>query len=395
MKKYLLNLIPVFSGLVGKIALVSSFAIVWANELEITNPNFVLENVRLEILLGSIITLIASILFKSVSPSGTLAPLVVLIPFMAIFNVHPLMLSVITGIIGIIFVKTGLFNKLLKMSGIMTKTSITLAFGISGIFMSLTKLHDYFKLDIDSFFILIVSLIFLTVLLYLKKLKWLVIPAVSFVTILIAYLFNNGINIKTHSLSINFSPSYWWNDMWGIGYGFDIITILKTIPFAIFIILLWTIDTLSIETIRDSSYAENEEKEYIDIEKSFIIVSLRNIIVSIMGGAQTASLWRSFLIPLFVVKKSIRICGILLGIIGIFSALTIVPIQIMSYTPLVWSVLLFGIFLPFTIAGFQNIVKEEKKERKILIVIFSSLGIFINPVFTWLSSISYEKIRKK
>jgi hypothetical protein len=281
------------------------------------------------------------------------------------------------------------------MSGNMTKTSITLAFGISGIFMSLTKLHDYFKLDIDSFFILIVSLIFLTVLLYLKKLKWLVIPAVSFVTILIAYLFNNGINIKTHSLSINFSPSYWWNDMWGIGYGFDIITILKTIPFAIFIILLWTIDTLSIETIRDSSYAENEEKEYIDIEKSFIIVSLRNIIVSIMGGAQTASLWRSFLIPLFVVKKSIRICGILLGIIGIFSALTIVPIQIMSYTPLVWSVLLFGIFLPFTIAGFQNIVKEEKKERKILIVIFSSLGIFINPVFTWLSSISYEKIRKK
>ena len=84
------DFIPALSGLIGKIALVSSFALVWAQELSITNPNFVLENVRIEILIGSIITLIAAIFYPNAAPAGTLAPLVVLLPVMSAFGVHPL-----------------------------------------------------------------------------------------------------------------------------------------------------------------------------------------------------------------------------------------------------------------------------------------------------------------
>jgi hypothetical protein len=53
----MIDFIPTLSGLIGKVALVSSFAFVWAEELAILSPYFIFENVRIEIIIGSLITL--------------------------------------------------------------------------------------------------------------------------------------------------------------------------------------------------------------------------------------------------------------------------------------------------------------------------------------------------
>ncbi len=389
------DFIPALSGLIGKIALVSSFALVWAQELFIKNPDFVLDNIRIEVLIGSIITLITSVVYPNASPAGTLAPLVVLIPVMSAFGVHPFILGISVGLLGIIIVKSGLFQYILGLAGFTCKTSITLAFGISGIWMSVRKLYHYFTNEKHVFWTLLLVLILGYLILLSLKRNWMIIPMTSIVALVIPYLMGMGYEISSTSSNLNLNPFYWWNNMWGIGFGFDVITILKTIPFAVFIILLWTIDTLSIQAIREGSYEKEEEKEPLDIVQSFTMVSIRNMVGVLFGGAQTGSLWRSFLIPLYIVKRPMRACAIVLGILGIISSLTVIPIQIMSYTPLVWSVLLFGIFMPFTVVSLTNIRREKKNKTKIAILFFSALGVLINPMITWFVSVIYEKLKKR
>ena len=386
------DFIPALSGLIGKIALVSSFALVWAQELSITNPNFVLENVRIELLIGSIITLIAAIFYPNAAPAGTLAPLVVLLPVMSAFGVHPLILGITIGVIGILVVRSGLFKKLIDLSGFTCKTSITLAFGIAGIWMSVQKLYIFFNQEEYIFWILIILLVIAYLILICLKRNWMVIPVVSVVAFLVPKLFGTGYEITPVSLNLNLNPFYWWNDMWGIGFGLNGLTILKTIPFAFFVIILWAIDTLSIQTIREGSYAKEEKKERLDIVQSFSIIAIRNIIGSFLGGAQTGSLWRSFLIPLYMVKRPMRKCAVLLGVLGIIASLTMIPIQIMSYTPMVWSVLLFGIFMPFAVIALTNTKNVKGGRTKIFILIFSIVGITISPIITWIASVLYEKL---
>ncbi len=386
------DFIPALSGLIGKIALVSSFALVWAQELSITNPNFVLENVRIEILIGSIITLIAAIFYPNAAPAGTLAPLVVLLPVMSAFGVHPLILGITIGVIGILVVRSGLFKKLIDLSGFTCKTSITLSFGIAGIWMSVQKLYIFFNQEEYIFWILSILLVIAYLILICLKRNWLVIPVVSVVAFLVPKLFGTGYEITPVSLNLNLNPFYWWNDMWGIGFGLNGLTILKTIPFAFFVIILWAIDTLSIQTIREGSYAKEEKKERLDIVQSFSIIAIRNIIGSFLGGAQTGSLWRSFLIPLYMVKRPMRKCAVLLGVLGIIASLTMIPIQIMSYTPMVWSVLLFGIFMPFAVIALTNTKNVKGARTKTFILIFSIVGITISPIITWIASVLYEKL---
>ena len=389
-----IDFIPALSGLIGKIALTSSFAMVWSQELGITKTNFVLENVRAEVLIGSIITLIVSIMSVKIAPAGTLAPLIIMIPVMSTYGVHPLVLGVLVGVVGILVIRTGLFKYLLDLAGTICKTSITLVFGISGIWMSLINLYRYFSREKLSFWIIVLVLLSLySIMLYVKK-GWMIIPVAASVSFLIPQLFDKSYRVIPQNLHLNLNPFYWWDTMWGIGFGLNGLTILKTIPFAFFVILLWTIDTLSIQTVRESNTTEEKEEQH-DFVKSFYIVAIRNTIGAFIGGAQTGSLWRSFLIPLYMMKRPFKNCAMILGILGIIASLTLLPIQILSYTPLVWSVLLFGIFIPFTITAGKNIINEKRFRTKVVILLFAGIGMILSPILTWIVSVFYEKMIKK
>jgi len=391
----IIDFIPATSGLIGKIALVSSFAFVWAQELSITSPNFVFENVRIEIIIGSIITLVMALILPNTAPAGTLAPLIVLIPTMVRFGVHPFVLSILVGIIGMISVKTKLFETLISLSGYISKTSLTLTFGISGVLLSVKKLISFFCDNSIPLFLLIFSLALAYLLLLKHKKNWLVIPVSAIVSVLISLLFGVNIDISTPTSFPNFNPFYWWNDMWGIGFGINLLTIIRTLPFAIFVVLLWAIDTISINAMLHANFQANETREEINLNNSFIIVSARNMIGGLCGGAQTSSLWRSFLIPLFMMKRPIRSASILLGILGLLVGITAIPVKILSFPPLIWTVLLFGIFIPFVTLGIKNIKNTENIAQKAIILLFSATGVFISPILTWVGAVCYEKIEQK
>lgn len=392
---HMIDFVPALSGLIGKTALVTSFAVVWATQYNIANPDFVFENVRLEMIIGSIITLLAAIWLADTAPSGTLAPLIVLVPSMAAIGVHPFLLGFLSGIIGMIGIKTKIFHKLIALSGLVSKTSLTLTIGISGVLLSLKNLRTFFLKEQLPLYIILASLTVIYMLLRIWKKIWLIVPSSAIISMLVSIMF--GIKpSKLDSIALpSFDPTYWWNDMWGIGFGFDLITIVKTLPFAFFILILWAIDTVSITTMLDATYEANEKKEELNLNRSIIITAARNMIGSLFGGAQTSALWRSFLIPLFMVKRPLRPASILLGIFGIIAGFTAVPIKVLSFSPLIWSVLLFGIFIPFTIVGLENLKISGHWTRKLAIIIVSSFGVNYSLVLTWIGAILFELAEKQ
>jgi hypothetical protein len=387
-----IDIIPAISGLIGKTALVTSFAVVWAQAYRITASDFVYENVRIEIIIGSIITLIAALLLRDAAPSGTLAPLIVLIPSMAAFGVHPLILSILVGILGILSIKTKLFHKLLSLSGSISKTSLTLTVGLSGVILSLKNLIRFFNGVSTPFLIIFITLSFIIYFLMKQRRNWLIIPVSAVISLIVPYAFGIRVSLSS-SLSLpTLNPSYWWNEMWGIGYGFQLQNVIRALPFAVFIIILWAVDTVSIRTMLESNYGEETGKPEMNLDRSFLITSLRNIIGGIFGGAQTSALWRSYLIPLSMMRRPLYPSSVLLGVLGCIAGFTGLPVMVLSFPPLIWFVLLFGIFLPFVMVGIQGIMKAKSCWTMILILAFSAIGIFFNPVFTWLGALVSERL---
>lgn len=395
LKNSFLDLIPALGGLIGKVALASSFALVWAKELGISTPNFVFENVRMEILIGSGITLAAALAFHNMAPAGTLAPLVVLIPAMAKFGVHPLILSILVGIFGILSIKTKIFERLVSFSGDICKTSLTLVFGVSGVILAVQKTTGFFGSSHIPLFLFLLTLTAAYTLLFVFKKTWLIIPVAAGVSLLSSFLFGLETGISSDIHAIQFNPVYWWRDMWGIGFGLNMITVLKTLPFALIVVLLWTVDTVSVQAVIGKGCMGNDDGGEININRSFMAVSVRNMIGGFFGGAQTSSLWRSFLIPLYKMKRPLRSASVMLGVLGIIAGVTAVPVRILSFPPLVWSVLLFGIFIPFIHTGIKNAKDMNNLPEIFIIVLLTVSGIVFSPIITWFGANIYEKTNGK
>jgi hypothetical protein len=345
-------------------------------------------------LIGSIITLVAALLLPNIAPSGTLAPFIILIPFMAAFGVHPFLLSIFVGIFGIIAIKSGIFNKLLALSGLISKTSLTLTFGVSGLLLSVKNLDHFYSRQRLPFLLLLVSLSIIFYILHKKNKLWLMIPATATIALVLSLSFRFIPQSPATTYSLPISSAYWWKNMWEIGFGLDPITIMKTLPFALFVVVLWAIDTASITTMLEAGQPDGK-KEDLDLNTSFLITSIRNMIGGFFGGAQTGALWRSFLIPLSMVQRPIRPASILMGAIGILVGITYYPIALLSFPPLVWSVLLYGIFLPFLVVGMKNLRGFVNRIDIVFILLFMVVGVMFSPIFTWTLSLTYEKLVKR
>ena len=391
-----IDLVPAFSGLIGKIALTASFALVWSQELGIQSESFVFENVRLELLVGSLLTLLFSFVWPAAAPSGTLAPLIILVPFMVSCGAHPLVFGVLVGVLGLVFVRTGLFQKVSGLSSPYVRTCLTLSFGLSGSVLSLGNLFRFFEKQLWAAALLLLFLGIVFIFFMKRKKIWLMIPVSAAASLGIPMLFGIFPAVSAHVSPIRFDPSWWWNEMWGIGFGLSLKTVLITLPFALFAVFLWTIDAAAVETIREAQETTKNVGE-IDSSRSFCAAGIRNLAGSILGGAQTASIWRSFLIPLYMVNRPMRICAVLLGTFGTAAAVTAIPVQLMSYVPLVWSVLLFGIFIPFLFVSISNLLKMKNGKKSLPALLFSVAGAMWSPMLTWLLSGIFEHkfFRKK
>lgn len=388
------DFIPAFAGTIGKVALVAAFAVSWKNALEIDNPSFITENVRLELVFAGLLTIIfCAVLLPDSGPPGTLVPLVPAIPIMAAAGVHPLVFGVLIGVAGLFLSGFKIFSKIVKMNGAGTKGGLLILFGIMGIKDALGNLalwgNDF---NVTSAIApLIVAGILIYVILNMFKAGWLVIPACAVAALAVAFVYGQTPEFSTGASLPIINPSYWWNDMWGIGYGFSLLNVLRAVPYVFLAIVLWPLDALAIKTIQDENYPKGCENAKFNMNLTYLLVSLRNIAGTILGGSQTAAIWRSFMIPLSIIRRPIAASALILGVLSVSAGLLGFPVDIAIYPPLLWSVLIFGVYVPMIEVGIGSI--KERTTGKVAAVCIVA-GIAVNPVVGWITATATERLYK-
>jgi len=386
------DFVPAISGVIGKVSLVAAFAVSWSVGLSISNPAFVPENVRLELVFAGFMTIIfCAVLNPYIGPPGTLAPLIPMVPIMAAAGVHPLSFGILVGSIGIILSISKAFSKVVNINGKGTKGGLIILFGILGIKGAIENLNLW-AFDTDSK-ILISVIIIVGIILYISlnkvKLGWLVIPACAGFALLISVIFGKIPDFQTDIGFPVINPSIWWNEKWGTGFGFTVSNYIKALPYALFAVVLWPLDALAIKAIQDENYPIEAENAKFDMDSTYTIVSIRTIMGTFLGGSQTAAIWRSFMIPLSIIKRPIGASALILGVLSIAAGILGSPIDIAIFPPLLWPVLIFGVFVPMLEVGISTI--KDRTLSKIAAICIVG-GITINPLVGWILAMISEKI---
>ena len=401
------DIVPALSGAIGKAALVSAFALAWANALQITAPGFVMENARLELMVSGVVTLLFSVLTRrDIPPVGTLAPLIPLIPAMALAGVHPLALALQVGVLGLLFARLGVFERLTRIGGNAVRAGMLLLLGVRGLLDAIRNLHHWslnpagnaLPVENASSVWLISSLLvggmLTTILLRVLKLGWLTVPAVGGMGLLLAALFGFTPAFSTLPGLPAIQPSLWWVDRWGLGFGLDGRTFLAALPYALLVLILWPIDTMSIQAMQSQTRNTKGATSRKQLNEAFFIMSIRNLTGALVGGAQTAALWRSFLIPLALVRRPLRGAALLLSLFVIGFAVAGTPIDVAVFPPLVWSVLLFGVFLPMCERGADMLRDAKQGPRNLSVAgMVAAIGLVAGPVLGWMAGLVTEGVR--
>ena len=376
------DMIPAMAGAVGKTALVAAFAMAWSVGLGIRDPTFVVENVRLELVVGGAFALLFSaFLNPAACPPGTLALLIPLIPLMVSAGVHPLPFAILVSMAGMGFAGSRFFSHFIKLNGTGTKTGMLLLFGLLGIIDSIRNLRIWADGYPDNmFFSLLLSGTMAYLLLHRFRAKWIVIPTCAAIALIVAAVHGVFPTFETEIGLPVLNPAVWWNERWGIGYGLSLRNFLTAIPFATLVMIMWPVDAMAIKAMQETNYPPEARRAHMEINVTFTVVALRNLIGSILGGAQTAAVWRSFMIPLSIIKRPIPGSALFLGVFVIAFGILGPLIDLGTFPPLVWLVLLFGVFVPMLDTGLMQVRKSGTVHVSLICIV---VGVAVHPVLGW------------
>lgn len=385
------DLIPALAGAIGKVSLVAAFAAAWADALGLTWPDFVAENVRLDMIIGSLILLLfCACLLPRSAPPGTLTPLIPMVPLMAAAGVHPLSLSLLIGILGLILSAGRVFPRLVKLNTPGTRGGILVLFGILGLRDSLGKVWIWAEGSGPLLFVAVLGAgLVVYLVLAARKLTWLAVPACLVAALAVSALFGQLPQLVTGPGLPLFSHASWWHDRWQLGSPFDLPTVLAAVPFALLALTLWPLDATAIMTMHEQQYQAHAAKATFDLNQSFLVISLRNIIGAWFGGAQTAAVWRSFLIPLGIVRRPIPGSALLLGLLCLIFALTGYPIDIAMHPPALHLVLMLGVYVPMLLAGIRAV--RCRLDWLVLAAVLAG-GFLLHPLAGWLIGLLLSRL---
>lgn len=388
-KMRLEDAVPALSGAIGKVSLVAAFALAWAEGYSIVFPGFTAEIVRLELFVASLFLIIFSVFFHThLAPPGTLAPMISMIPFMVAAGVHPLSLGVLIGLFGIILSLVKAFPKVVALNSTGTRGGILVLFGLMGIQGSLSRLWLWSSGTILFWTLAIAGLICFLLLLKLKK-AWLTIPACLIAALVFSALYGQKPEFATLPSLPQLNGFIWWQERWALGSAFSPGKILSALPFALLAVVMWPLDATAIQTMHHKQFYPYEKKVIFDLNASFFIISLRNLLGSVLGGAQIAAVWRSFLIPLGVVRRPIPGSALFLGVFCLLFTFIGYPIDLAVYPPVLHLVLIFGVFVPMLLAGLQT---AKSRSAWILVGWVVASGYLIHPLFGWLSGVMLGRL---
>jgi len=378
------DIVPAISGTIGKIVMVTAIVSAFAAGLGLT-PEFVVENVRFEMLIAALLFVIpiSGFLNPRVNLPGSHGPMLPLIGLIVLAGGHPLALGVMVGVFGLILglMKGG--SRLVNLTGIGVRGGLLVFLGLTGLLGQIDALRAWAKpLGLELVFLVV---IFVTIILYtyLARIgkRWMAIPLCSFFAVIVALSMGAPFEFKTSPGIPNLNPFYWWGEGTGWMLGMpDLGHFIAVLPFAILAIAMWPPDFLSHRIFQEVNYPKGSEKVFMHVDDTMVVCSVRQAVGSVLGGGNLTSSWGTYIIPAGIAKRPIPAGAILTGIGCVLAALIGYPMDMAAWPPMLRVALIVGVFLPLLEAGMQMIQTKMDSWGAGLCIFGSAL---INPVFGW------------
>ncbi|WP_019612975.1 DUF3360 family protein [Psychromonas ossibalaenae] len=386
--------VPALAATIGKIVMVAAMATAFAAQFGL-DASFVAENVRFELVIAGVlfVVLFAAILNPRTNLAGTHGPMIPLIPLIAAAGGHPLALGIMVGVFGIMLSMSKGGSKLVTLTGEGVRGGLLIYLGAVGTIGQIAKLKAWSAGNIGMPFVaFVVILITVVVYAYLARVKkrWLAIPLCSVIAGVAAYALGAPFEFVTEPGLPNMSPLYWWGEDTGWKLGWPTLShYIAVIPFAILAVAMWSPDFLGHRVFQELNYPKKARNVLMDVDDTMTVVSIRQIVGSVLGGANLASSWGTYMIPAAIAKRPIPGGALLTGLLCVACALLGFPMDLAMWEPVLRVALLVGVFLPLLEAGMQ-MVNDNKSSQSAGICIFASA--LVNPVFGWATTMLLDNM---
>ncbi|WP_157073892.1 DUF3360 family protein [Moraxella oblonga] len=375
--------IPAMAGTIGKIVMVGAMAAAFATPLGL-GEDFILQNVRYEMLIAAILVLIFSGLFLPTSNlPGTHGPLIPLIPIVVAAGGHPLAFGVLIGVFGLVMalLKGGSLMSKLTSNGVAGGLLLYLGFvGTIGQVKNMIAWADKIGLPHIAFIIILATIVMYALLEHWQK-RWLAVPVGCALAGFLAFILGAPFEFHTEPGLPPLSPAYWWgeNTGWTLGLP-DAKAFIVVFPFAVLAVAMWPPDFLGHKVFQQISYPKHSERTHMNIDDTTITCSVRQIIGSVLGGANFTSSWGTYMVPASIAKRPIPAGAILTATFCIIAAIWGYPMDLAVWQPVLSTALIVAVFVPLLEAGME-MTRAGKTTQSAAIVVFASA--LVNPVFGW------------
>ena len=375
--------IPAMAGTIGKVVMVGAIAATFAGPLGL-GDGFVLENVRYElILVAFFIVLFSGFILPTANLAGTHGPLIPLIPIVVAAGGHPMAFGLLIGVFGFLLAVSKGGSLLARLTSKGVCGGLLLYLGFIGTTSQVKKLFAWAEgIDMAHIaFIVIACTIVLYALLEHWKKRWLAVPLSCVLGGGVAFLLGAPFEFNTAPGFPNMSPSYWWGENTGWMLGLPTFeSFVVVLPFAVLAVAMWSPDFLGHQVFQKISYPPKTEKVQMNIDDTMVSASARQMVGSVMGGANFTSSWGTYIVPAAIAKRPIPAGALLTALFCVIAGIWGYPMDLAIWEPVLCVALIVGVFIPLLEAGME-MTREGKTTQSAAIVVFSSA--LVNPAFGW------------
>ena len=375
--------IPAMAGTIGKVVMVGAIAATFAGPLGL-GDGFVLENVRYElILVAFFIVLFSGFILPTANLAGTHGPLIPLIPIVVAAGGHPMAFCLLIGVFGFLLAVSKGGSLLARLTSKGVCGGLLLYLGFIGTTSQVKKLFAWAEgIDMAHIaFIVIACTIVLYALLEHWKKRWLAVPLSCLLGGGMAFLLGAPFEFNTAPGFPNMSPSYWWGENTGWMLGLPTFeSFVVVLPFAVLAVAMWSPDFLGHQVFQKISYPPKTEKVQMNIDDTMVSASARQMVGSVMGGANFTSSWGTYIVPAAIAKRPIPAGALLTALFCVIAGIWGYPMDLAIWEPVLCVALIVGVFIPLLEAGME-MTREGKTTQSAAIVVFSSA--LVNPAFGW------------
>ena len=378
------DITPALAGTIGKIVMTTAIVAAFAAGYGL-GPEFIVENVRFEMLIASVffVILFSGFWLPTSNLAGCHGPLIPLIPLIVLSGGHPLAFGIMVAVFGLALGLSKGGSTLVKLTGDGVRGGLLIYLGMTGLLGQLNALRGWSN-DIGNeliFLVIILVVIFIYAYLIRINKRWLAIPLCSLAAMFVALLMGAPFQFMTGPGIPNMNPMYWWgaDTGWMIGLP-TLANFVAVLPFAILAVSMWPPDFLGHRVFQEQNFPEGSEKVLMDVDDTMTVCSMRQAVGSLLGGGNLASSWGTYIIPAAIAKRPIPAGAILTGIMCILAVVIGYPMDLAAWDPVLRVALIVGVFVPLLEVGMQIVRTTQQAQSAGICIMGSAL---VNPVFGW------------